>query len=116
MPTCVRCGKCCTVLHLLTVEAEDVARWRREGREDILRRVGETPDPEEEGGTVHEVWLSPRADGGGSGGGDDGHCPWLRRTPDGLAACAIHGTKPARCRDYPAGCEQARRIGCMALP
>lgn len=116
MPTCMRCGKCCPLLHLLplpTVEADDVARWQRQKRKDILCRVGEARGPN---GTVHEVWLLPRVDGGGSGGGEDGHCPWLRHTPDGLAACAIHETKPARCRDYPAGCEQARRIGCMALP
>lgn len=113
MPACVRCGKCCVLLHLLTVDADDVARWRREGREDILCRVGEARGPD---GTTHEVWLSPHADGGGSGGGDDGHCPWLRHTPDGHGLCAIHETKPARCRDYPAGCAQARSIGCMAEP
>lgn len=113
MPTCVCCGNCCRALHVMTVAPSDVARWKSQGREDILRRVGETPGP---AGTVYEVWLSPRSDEGGSGGGHDGQCPWLRRTPGGQGICAIHDTKPDLCRNYPAGCAQARRIGCMALP
>ena len=47
MPECRRCGKCCLADFIAYVHPEDLARWRREGRRDILGVI----DRE------HAVWM-----------------------------------------------------------
>ncbi|MDF1553921.1 MAG: hypothetical protein P1P84_12705, partial [Deferrisomatales bacterium] len=65
--------------------ADDLERWRRQGRDDVLCRVGP-------GG---ELWWA--ADGTAR----LDHCPFFSwRGADG-GACAVHATKPAECRAYP---------------
>jgi len=34
---CNQCGKCCLVLDGIILEKEDVVRWKKEGREDLLK-------------------------------------------------------------------------------
>lgn len=93
---CTRCGKCCLNEHYmmtLTATAQDVARWRREGQEDILRYVARV------GPGLHDLWV------------DDGielsRCPFLRKNR-GVATyrCTIHETRPEACRSYPVSYEQ----------
>jgi len=84
---CLRCGGCCESFggHLLA-SRRDLTRWRREGREDILRRVG----------SVGWLWIDP-----GSGRPVTGGCPFLVRTSPEHTSCAIQETKPDMCREYP---------------
>jgi Fe-S-cluster containining protein len=70
---------------VLAAEESDLARWRAEGRDDLLCRVGE-------GGAL---WIDPES------GAPLDRCPFLRRMTAELAQCAIHATKPDMCRDYP---------------
>ena len=83
---CRGCGMCCEACgDTLAAEGSDLARWRREGREDLLCRVGE-------GGAL---WIDPET------GEDLDHCPFLVRTAPDEARCSIHDTKPDMCRAYP---------------
>ncbi len=83
---CTGCGSCCEEFGAtLAAEKADLTRWRGEGRQDLLARVGE-------GGAL---WGDPTT------GGDLERCPFLEHTPEGVARCAIHATKPDMCRAYP---------------
>lgn len=83
---CRACGICCDFYgHALWATAEDLARWREEGRADLLGRVGERG----------EIWLDPAT------GERLGDCPFLQRTGPEAARCRIHHTKPALCLAYP---------------
>ena len=82
---CHGCGICCDLYGTtLSVNEEDQARWTREGRDDLLARVGE-------GG---RLWREP--DGTWAEA-----CPYIVRTGGDTAHCGIHETKPAICRAYP---------------
>jgi len=93
---CTRCGKCCTnenYMMTLTASAKDVARWRREGRDDILRYVAQV------GLGFYDLWV------------DDGvelaRCPFLRKDRGAATyRCRIHETRPETCRRYPVSYEQ----------
>lgn len=88
---CRGCGICCDLYGTtLSANGDDLARWRHEGRDDLLVRVGE------EG----RLWAQP--DGpDGSGGSWADACPYIVRTGSDTAHCGIHETKPAICRAYP---------------
>lgn len=83
---CACCGKCCLYFggHLHASD-RDLARWKREGRDDLLARVNR----------LGWIWVDPvtkqLVD----------PCPFL--TPDGPErwVCSINDTKPDICRDYP---------------
>jgi Fe-S-cluster containining protein len=70
-------------------DAEDIERWGREGREDILRVwrdarwVGDHFISVTTGMTIHD-------------------CPFLD-FQDGLFSCTIYGTRPRVCRDFEPG-------------
>ncbi|HSH69844.1 MAG TPA: YkgJ family cysteine cluster protein [Deferrisomatales bacterium] len=83
---CRACGVCCDLYgHTLRAGADDLERWRLQGRNDVLCRVGP-------GG---ELWWA--ADGSAR----LDHCPFFSwRGADG-GACSVHDTKPAECRAYP---------------
>lgn len=83
---CRACGVCCEVYagHLRAA-AEDLERWRAEGRTDLLSRVGD----------AGVIWCDP------STGAHLEACPHLVPAPDDGSRCAIHATKPALCRAYP---------------
>jgi Fe-S-cluster containining protein len=83
-------------------DAEDLERWGREGREDILRVwrdarwVGDHFISVATGMTIHD-------------------CPFLD-FQDGLFTCTIHGTRPRVCRDFEPGssqiCPQCNKGAC----
>jgi Fe-S-cluster containining protein len=83
---CVRCGRCCEAFggHLNASRA-DLARWRRLGREDLLRRVS----------AIGWIWIDPET------GLLEKACPFLERVGPGRRICAINDVKPDMCRDYP---------------
>ena len=88
---CQRCGKCCLANCLSFATEEDLARWRQQGREDILHVIENT----------HAVWAGDHLISN-----EDGHylhgCPFLNWEGDHYA-CAIYETRPSVCRNYQPG-------------
>jgi len=89
--TCNRCGTCCLAHLFAYVTADDEARWRREGRADILEVVD----------AAATFWagdrIVSRIDGQSAAA-----CPFLIRHDD-HCACAIYDTRPQVCRDFRPG-------------
>lgn len=83
---CRACGACCELFggHLRAAKT-DLARWRAEGRQDLLARVNR----------LGWLWVDPHS------GEALTRCPFLVRTAPEAAHCAIHDTKPEMCRAYP---------------
>jgi Fe-S-cluster containining protein len=79
---------------MIAATDEDLSRWKREGRQDILDKVKVIADPKTGRVIAADLWFNPAT------GKEYVYCPWLRRNRDGKAACLIHGTKPQYCRDY----------------
>ena len=107
---CRRCGHCCLNLNAFATCAseEDVERWAREGRDDILEWV--VPVALGDVVVAYDVWLDPET------GEDVDRCPWLQKLPDAdQYSCRIQDTKPELCRDYPVSREHAERTGCPGI-
>ncbi len=88
---CQQCGECCRKYSGgLTASAQDIMRWRREKRSDILKHVL----PFGVNGSLFggELWIKE--------GEKLERCPFLRKKGR-EASCAIHDTKPGVCRKYP---------------
>jgi Fe-S-cluster containining protein len=83
---CKRCGVCCQAHIALLTRPEDIQRWRRQGRADILRVVeAETQDTD---GMGDNALMAP--------------CPYLEW--EGCKrACAIYDTRPLTCRAFRPG-------------
>jgi Fe-S-cluster containining protein len=89
--TCRRCGTCCLAGFIALAAPDDLERWHRERRRDILALM------ERE----RAVWMGDRLVSS-----RDGHtlrgCPFL--TWEGEhTACGIYETRPRVCRDYRPG-------------
>ncbi len=99
---CSHCGHCCRDLtYKSDCTKNDVARWRKAGREDILTRV------KYRGKGAYEIWADPD-----SGRILDG-CPWLvQDAKTGRHQCQIHDLKPDTCREYPLTPKHAAMTGC----
>lgn len=90
--TCQQCGSCCEKYGgSIQASAQDIMRWEREGRGDILKHV----IPSGANGSLFggDLWFD-------SEGRKMAGCPFLRKGNDG-ACCAIQETKPEVCRKYP---------------
>jgi len=102
---CLRCGHCCQPYFSLYVTEEDEARWREEGRQDILERLYWE--------RKHIIWKDDQPINLATGE-EERRCYWLKKNPDGTTTCLIHSTKPKICRDYYPGsselCIQYRRV------
>lgn len=92
---CNRCGNCCTnpsYMGTLMVSGEDVKRWCREGRGDILEWVdilGPSNDP------YGDVWINLTT------GEEKLRCPFVRKDPNKPTyRCTIYETRPQVCKDY----------------
>lgn len=84
---CYRCGKCCRGEDWLKriISVADMARWKQEGRTDILSHVcncRRLVDSE-----TGEQWVEP-------------DCPFLERNGD-TTRCTIYETRPTACRNFP---------------
>jgi Fe-S-cluster containining protein len=97
---CTNCGKCCTnpaYMGTLTATEQDVRRWRREGRQDILRfvevlgRAGKSLP----GGDFADLWIDQET------GMERERCPFVRKVRgQNRYLCTIYETRPQVCRDY----------------
>ena len=88
---CLRCGKCCLTDFIAYTTEEDMERWRREGRTDILGII------ERE----HAVWAGDHFVSSENGRYIRG-CPFLIWEGN-RRACAIYETRPAVCRRFTPG-------------
>lgn len=108
---CKRCGHCCLDLHNAyetQAAPEDVARWQRESRHDVLAFVDAIPSWEQ--AAVYDIWINPED------GDEVNRCPWLfTESDDGVYSCLIHKTKPRQCRDFPRSREHAKKTGCRGF-
>lgn len=86
---CLRCGTCCMANMVADADPDDLARWRREGRDDILR-------------VWHDaLWVGDRLLSVTTGMAIR-DCPFLDFR-DGVFACTIYETRPRVCRDFEPG-------------
>lgn len=105
---CAQCGNCCLSLHdayCTSVDIEQVHRWRKEDRWDILDCV----DIMRVGGRelFADIWFSPTT------GEEATRCLWLRKLPNkNIYKCRIHETKPPHCRDFPKSKKHALTTSC----
>jgi len=83
---CLGCGRCCDLFggHL-RASTVDLERWRRLERTDLLERVNR----------LGWIWVDPQTKK------PEPACPFLNRTGEDEALCAIHDVKPEMCRAYP---------------
>jgi Fe-S-cluster containining protein len=88
---CERCGKCCLADFIAYVRDEDIDRWHREGRDDILQMIRRE----------HALWMGDHLVCA-----DDGRylrgCPFLA-FEETQHRCSIYATRPRVCRDYRPG-------------
>lgn len=82
---------CCRTHFAFYVKDGDLARWRREGRTDILERFQRDD----------AVWAGDRFVHG-KDGTEVRSCPFLVREETRFA-CAIYDTRPRTCRNYKPG-------------
>ena len=116
---CQRCGKCCLEFgSCLSVSAEEIKRWERDERWDILQYVDlfevnvcpqcdkAAPLDQEYCNTCHiklkrvilggDLWFDPET------GEELKQCPFLRKVKNqDKYECLIHDAKPERCRNFP---------------
>jgi len=92
---CTQCGKCCTnsnYMGSLRATGEDLLRWRREGRWDILQWcgvLGKADNP------LAVLWVHPDT------GVEKKRCPFVRKIPrTNKYNCRIYDTRPQVCHDY----------------
>ncbi|MCF8143139.1 MAG: YkgJ family cysteine cluster protein [Deltaproteobacteria bacterium] len=108
---CVQCGHCCRDLSdafCTSVDTEDINRWKREKRWDILRWVDIFNFDGVE--AFGDLWIRPNT------GEEVDRCPWLRKLPlKDAYKCRIHETKPAHCRNYPKSKKHALTTGCKGF-
>ncbi|MCP4575304.1 MAG: YkgJ family cysteine cluster protein [Deltaproteobacteria bacterium] len=105
---CRQCGSCCFLDYHNEVTAEDVAIWRKLGRNDILKWVYEIRcDGQSE---KSQAWVVPgtlkQAE----------TCPFLDKESESRRwRCRIHDVKPAICRQYPLNRKHAVMSGCRGF-
>jgi Fe-S-cluster containining protein len=87
---CLACGVCCREGSdgRILVPAEDLVRWRRIGREDLVSAL--------QPGHFGELAFASR---------DDGSCVHLG-TPESRNACSIYEVRGTTCREFEAGSAQ----------
>ncbi|MGB0678429.1 MAG: YkgJ family cysteine cluster protein [Polyangiales bacterium] len=103
IPDCLRCGACCRsgADGRILIPAADLARWRRQGREDLVRQT----QPGHFGERAFAT--TPK-----------GHCVHLG-TASQPHACRIYPDRASTCREFAAGslqCHQFRRDAGLEAP
>lgn len=92
---CTQCGRCCKnadFMERIGISEPDLARWRREGRADIIAKVN-----------IYSGWT------------EEGPCPFLVPASAGRFSCGIYETRPLTCREYPLAVDHMRYVDCDML-
>lgn len=93
---CKNCGKCCVEMgHKIYATSEDILRWIKEGRQDILKHVLVYEYYDLSSGYIvegGEIWFDEN-------GRKLEKCPFIEEK-EGKVYCKIHETKPLQCREY----------------
>ena len=106
---CRQCGHCCRFLDYHNeVTTEDVAIWKRSGRNDILKWVHEIRcDGQPE---TYQAWVVPGTQKQAE------TCPFLEKESSTQHwKCRVHDDKPAICRQYPLSRKHAFMSGCRGF-
>lgn len=86
---CRRCGRCCIESQgHLQATLEDLDRWKKEGRKDILQFAYVMLN------SFADLWFDPTT------GEELSDCPFLRKLGRAKYECTIHGTAPEQCADW----------------
>ncbi len=104
---CRHCGNCCHALQYHDACCnEDVARWRKLERNDILAwvRIRESGTPHER----YSIWVDPITKQFSQ------ICPWLDQNIK-QHRCRIHDVKPLVCQQYPGTRKHAAMTGCIGF-
>lgn len=115
---CTQCGRCCTspdfMVHM-EANADDIKRWRKQKRHDILR-YADILSPkrgsfaEMAGFPFADLWISPTT------GDDMKRCPFVRKLRgQEKYRCTIYETRPHVCRDYPSHVSHMEFVQCEML-
>ncbi|HNY64940.1 MAG TPA: YkgJ family cysteine cluster protein [Deltaproteobacteria bacterium] len=91
---CARCGKCCLADMIAYVTPDDMERWVREDRKDILHIIE----------NEQAVWLGDHFISCRTGRPIHG-CPFLEMEGR-VTSCSIHSTRPGVCRNYQPGASE----------
>ena len=85
--TCRRCGACCRVDMVAYISAEDIQRWEKERRHDIIARMRDN----------NVMWAGDHIIN--RSGEEVMSCVYLNQ--DGLSFfCEIYETRPLVCRNF----------------
>lgn len=114
MKPCTQCGRCCTnpsFMGTMQASPEDVKRWKREKRSDILAWayiLG--PTAHKRGFGFADLWINPKTDI------EAERCPFVRKMPNrDVYKCMIYETRPQACRDYPWHVSHMEAVDCEML-
>jgi len=88
---CKRCGTCCLSGLFFYIRDEDIERWERDGRNDILHVID----------NLQAVWAGDHFVSARDGTFLHG-CPFLEWEGD-IYRCSIYDTRPRVCREYQPG-------------
>ncbi|MDD3846615.1 MAG: YkgJ family cysteine cluster protein [Syntrophorhabdaceae bacterium] len=89
-PACRQCGCCCYVDMVIYVTSEDMERWERQGRQDIIARLRDN----------RVIWAGDRiVDRSGAKVTNCVYLNWNGKT----FFCEIYETRPMVCRNYVPG-------------
>ena len=110
MRACTQCGRCCTnpsFMKTLPATGDDVKRWRKGGRADILEWcsvLGDDANP------YADLWISPRT------GDEASRCPFVRKIRgQDRYTCTIYNTRPEVCRAYPISVDNMKAVDCEMI-
>jgi Fe-S-cluster containining protein len=106
---CRQCGQCCIDLDYRNeLTAEDVDRWKKAGRDDILKWIGTARHPDGRGS--YQIWVIPGTNRFAES------CPFLEfQSTCNRWTCRIHDIKPAICRNYPVSRKHGLMTGCRGF-
>jgi len=100
---CKRCGRCCLKLgDEIGIRENDIFRWKKQGRKNILAWVYIYPFKNPRG----DAWFHPRTTK------EVDRCPWLKRLQNKKYICTIQNTKPEACKEFPESKEHAEKYNC----
>ena len=118
MKACTQCGRCCTYapfMETMQADADDIRRWRREKRNDILMYAYIYDwKPNSVGRKMSfafaDLWISPRTNEA------LGRCPFVRKVRnEDRYKCTIYETRPKACREYPIHVQHMAVVDCEML-